>query len=118
MLLAALLVYVNMSTWDAGNSLFSMKCAIRSVNVSVLPVPGPARMSRRRHSLVTAFIWAGFSSMVEMLFGAISACRCLLGLGVQVDPFRPPGIDVFLAHTLQQLAGVRRLDVHQVLHRP
>ncbi len=62
-----------MRTWQAGNSLFSMKCAIRSVNVSVLPVPGPARMSKRRLALVTAAIWAAFSSIFEMLFGGVSA---------------------------------------------
>jgi hypothetical protein len=36
-------------------------------------VPGPARMSRRRLALVTAAIWAAFSSIFEMLFGGVSA---------------------------------------------
>src|ERR1017187_8947573 len=107
-----------MRTWEAGNSLFSMKCAIRSVKVSVLPVPGPARMRRRRLSLVTAAIWAAFNSILEMLLGGVSAGGRFLGLGVEVDPFRPPGIGVFLAQALEQLAGVWRLEVHQVLHRP
>src|ERR1039457_2505919 len=113
MLAEALFVYVNISTWFGRTPWLRMKWLIRSVSVSVLPVPGPASISSRLLSRVTASCWEWFKSIVFALGAVLHPF-----LQIEVQPFVPPWVLGPQLDLFQELCGVRRVHIVDVLDAP